>query len=211
MKLYQVESVLKGNLQINGRGTNPYWKKARKLEDFCSPWKRMDQLITAFYSLWDSEHLFFLFKVKDDQLDIDKKRHGLDSINHSDRVELFFRTDARLDPYYCLEIDATSRIMDFKAYPNKLFDFDWNWPEDALEVKSSINKQGFIVEGKIALSSLRDLNLIHNNRMEVGVFRAKYTLIEKSEAEPTWISWINPETSTPSFHTASSFGIFELR
>ena len=100
--------------------------------------------------------------------------------------------------------------MDFVAYPNKKFDFDWNWPQNNIEVKSSINDDSFTVEGSISISSLKMLNLIKDNKIETGIFRAKYNETEKSIFEPVWISWVDPDTEEPNFHIASSFGILNL-
>jgi hypothetical protein len=42
--------------------------------------------------------------------------------------------------------------------------------------------------------------------IEAGVFRAKYNTKNNIQFEPTWITWVNPKTETPNFHTPSSFG-----
>ena len=123
---------------------------------------------------------------------------------------MFFRTNAELNPYYCLEIDPTPRIMDFKAYPNKKFNFEWNWPKNDILVKSHIDKDYFIVEGKLNIASLKAFNLIENNKIETGIFRAKFKQQKELNFEPTWISWVNPNTETPNFHTPTSFGVLHL-
>jgi len=60
------------------------------------------------------------------------------------------------------------------------------------------------------LASLKALNLIQDNSIETGVFRAKFSKDEKQNYQPTWISWVNPNTPEPNFHIASSFGKFIL-
>ncbi|MBP8886587.1 MAG: endoxylanase, partial [Flavobacterium sp.] len=155
--------------------------------------------------------LFFNFTVFDTEIHIEKKDDSVESIGNSDRVELFFRPDDSLNPYYCLEIDTCSRIMDFIAYPNSNFDFNWDWPQNNLKVKSSINADSFIVEGSISIKSLKRFNLINNNIIETGVFRAKYKKTQNKTFEPTWITWVNPNTETPNFHISSSFGRFILQ
>ena len=111
-----------------------------------------------------------------------------------------------MNPYYCLEIDTAARVMDFIALPEKNFDFKWNWPKNDLVVQSSRTENSFTVEGKISIESLKQFNLIKGSTIETGIFRAKY--VEKGDLnfEPTWISWVNPNTETPNFHTPSSFG-----
>jgi hypothetical protein len=145
----------------------------------------------------------------DDTVHINKTDNSISSIDVSDRVELFFRSNAELNPYYCLEIDPTPRVMDFKAHNYRDFDFNWNWPKEDLIVKSSFNANGFCVEGKISISSLNKLNLLNDNKIETGIYRAKYQKIKENYV-PTWITWVNPKTETPDFHVSSSFGILKL-
>lgn len=210
MKNYNVNRIEKNILQINGLGDNPFWSKAEILTDFISPWNDLKPEKIEFRALWDTEHIFFCYTVYDTNVHIDRQDDSVDSIGESDRVEIFFRTDAALDPYYCLEIDPTPRIMDFKASPKKKFDFDWNWPKNDLIVKSNIKEDRFIVEIAISIQSLKNFDLIKDNSIEAGIYRAKYTKQENNLFEPTWISWVNPNTQSPNFHTPDSFGILTL-
>jgi hypothetical protein len=206
MKQYKVGRIEKNQLQISGKGEDCLWEKAQVLNDFCSPWDAEKPAEIQFRALWDGAHLFFCFTVFDPEIHIDKTDDSVISIGNSDRVELFFRPDASLNPYYCMEIDTAARIMDFIALPNKNFDFDWKWPENDLVVQSSRDDKSFTVEGQISIESLRRFNLIKGNTIETGIFRAKYVEKDPSNFEPTWISWVNPNTETPNFHTPSSFG-----
>ena len=208
---YEVNLIEKNQLNISGKGDDTLWNNAAILDNFISPWNTGRESEIIFKALWDREKLFFNFTVFDTEIHIEKKNDSVESIGNSDRVELFFRPDDSLNPYYCLEIDTSSRIMDFIAYPNANFDFNWNWPQNDLAVKSSINADSFIVEGSISIESLKNFNLIKNNTIETGVFRAKYTKTQNESFEPTWISWVNPNTETPNFHIASSFGSFVLK
>ena len=54
------------------------------------------------------------------------------------------------------------------------------------------------------------LNLLKDYKIETGIFRAKYNEVEISIFEPVWISWVDPVTEEPNFHTASSFGVLNL-
>lgn len=210
MKNYNVNRIEKNILQINGLGNNPFWDKAEILTDFTSPWSDLKPEKIEFRSLWDTENIYFCYKVYDDNIHIDRQDDSIDSIGESDRVEIFFRTDENLNPYYCLEIDPTPRIMDFIASPKKKFDFDWNWPENNLLVKSSIKSDHFIVEFSVSIQSLKNFHLIKDNVIEAGIYRAKYIKQENKLFEPTWITWVNPNTETPNFHIASSFGTLTL-
>lgn len=209
--VYNVNLIDEGQLQITGKGESAFWKKSDVLTHFISPWDSEEPSKIEFRALWDKKNFFFCFTVFDDQIHIETKDNSIDSINNSDRVELFFRPDDSLNPYYCLEIDTEARIMDFIAYPDKKFDFNWNWPQNDITVKSSKKATSFTVEGAISIASLNQFDLIKEDKIEAGIFRAKYNLKDNLHFEPTWISWVNPNTETPNFHIASSFGVLHLR
>ncbi|TXD65855.1 endoxylanase [Polaribacter glomeratus] len=196
---------------IFGDGNHPIWKEANSLTNFSSPWN--DQLVKKieFKAIHNSEKIYFQFKVDDNQTFTYPSEDKNDSINNSDRVELFFRSDDSLNPYYCLEIDTSGRIMDFKAKPNKEFDFNWNWPSQEIEVKSTVHKNYFIVEIAISIQSLKDLKLLKNGLIETGIYRAKYNQQKDNSFLPTWITWVNPKTETPNFHISNSFGVLKLK
>ncbi|KVV15666.1 sugar-binding protein [Flavobacterium sp. TAB 87] len=211
IKKYSVNKIELGSLEITGQGNQESWKNAMVLNDFISPWS--DDLFDKieFRALWDTENLFFCFKVYDGTIHIDSKDDSIDSIGNSDRVELFFRKNAELSPYYCLEMDTKPRVMDFKAMPNWKFDFDWNWPSDGIKLRSSKNSDYFIVEGSLGIDVLKKLELLQaDNTIETGIYRAKYKADKNSNYQPTWISWVNPQTQTPNFHISSSFGLLQL-
>lgn len=210
MKNYNVNCIEKDTLILTGKGDDSLWQKAELLTDFVSPWDIKKPKKIEFKAMWDTENLFFCFTVYDNVIHIDKTDNSFESIGNSDRVELFFRINASLNPYYCLEIDPTPRIMDFKAYPNKNFNFEWNWPINDINVKSQINSNNFTVEIAITIKSLKNLNIIKENKIEIGIFRAKYNKLENSIFEPTWISWVNPNTKNPNFHIPASFGVLNL-
>ncbi|MFD1614107.1 carbohydrate-binding family 9-like protein [Gelatiniphilus marinus] len=210
MKTYNVNQITKNSLSITGKGNAKAWVKAEVLTDFVSPWddKKIDKI--EFRALYTTEHLFFNFKVFDAEIYVDSTDDTHNSINNSDRVELFFRADKSLNPYYCLEIDPTPRIMDFIAKPNKNFDFNWNWPAEAINVKSFKHDNSFTVEGSISLASLKQFNLLKDGTIETGIYRAKYHKQTHGSYEPTWITWVNPQTEEPNFHTPSSFGVLKF-
>lgn len=210
MREYQVVLINKNQKKDAGILDAFFWGKANCLTDFSSPWKNDPISKIEFRALYDFENFYFNFKVFDTDIYIDQKDDSVDSIGNSDRVELFFRANDSLNPYYCLEMDTAARIMDFEATPNKDFDFNWKWPKEHLEVKSSREENSFTVEGRISIASLKELNLIRNNTIETGVYRAKFSKDENQNYEPTWISWVNPNTPEPNFHIASSFGKFIL-
>ncbi len=210
MKEYHVMFTDKTEKEFNQISDAYFFEKANCMSDFCSPWDNNPFSKIEFRALWNTDHLFFNFTVFDTDIYIDLKDDSVDSIGNSDRVELFFRVNDTLNPYYCLEMDTNARLMDFKARPNWNFDFDWKWPKSDFDLKATRNKNGFIVEGRISMQSLKELNLLQDNILEVGVYRAKFSKDENQNYSPTWISWVNPNTETPNFHTATSFGKFKL-
>jgi hypothetical protein len=210
MKNYTVNLIKKNALILKGTGDDSLWNTAEVLDDFISPWDNKAFDKTEFKALWDMENIFFCFTIYDNNIHIDNHDNSFVSIGNSDRVELFFRKNALLNPYYCLEIDPKKRVMDFIAYPDKKFDFEWNWPKNDIKIESHISNNKFTIEIAISIASLSSLDLIKDHKIEVGIFRAKYIEKENSVFEPIWISWVNPNTEQPNFHTPSSFGTLQL-
>ncbi len=129
----------------------------------------------------------------------------------SDRVEIFFRSDDRLDPYYCLEMDPLGRVLDYRASFYRKFEYEWQWPgRNQLQIKSNYAHSGYIVEGSITMASLKELNLLNNNELQAGLFRGECLKVRDPESSFSWISWIKPESVRPDFHIPSSFGVIKL-
>ncbi|WP_294962398.1 carbohydrate-binding family 9-like protein [uncultured Flavobacterium sp.] len=210
MKEYHVQIIDKNQKNEADILDSFFWEKANCLTDFVSPWSSDSVLKIEFRALWDQENFYFSFRVFDTDVYIDQKDDSVESICNSDRVELFFRSNDKLNPYYCLEIDPSTRLLDFYARPNKIFDYNWKWPENQIQLKSATDEISFTVAGIISIASLENLDLIHDNAIEAGVYRAKFFKDENGNYEPTWITWVNPNTPEPNFHIASSFGKFVL-
>ena len=212
--VYRVNQIEKNLVKLTGKVDAAHWAQANALTHFVSPWDEQPIKPITFKALYDKDYFYFSFNVEDDLVFIELKDDSKPSIAESDRVELFIRADAQMSPYYCLEIDTQPRIMDFKAMPNRNFDLSWNWPEGEIDVKSSVLKDHFKVEGKISLKSLKALNLLKQDArgtfMEIGVYRAKYNQDEMGNNQATWITWVDPKTPKPEFHIADSFGIFRF-
>ncbi|MBA6152865.1 carbohydrate-binding family 9-like protein [Gelidibacter maritimus] len=211
MKTYKVNVIDSNIMEINGKANHPLWENAVVLKDFSSPWISEDFEDIEFRALYDGTHLFVAFKVNDSSLHMVSTDNSKKSVDNSDRVELFLRSDKHLNPYYCLEIDPLARVQDFMARPNKVFDYQWDWPKQDLNIKSNITSKSFTVELAISIDSLKRFNLIQKDgHIEAGIYRAKYNQKQDGQFEPTWITWIDPQTETPNFHTASSFGKLKL-
>ncbi len=210
MEEYKVIYMAAQSLKIDGEDNDYIWDKAVSLTDFCSPWEDSAFDKIEFKALWTKENLLCRFRVEDQEVHLDSTEIGNKSINKSDRVELFFRIDDSLSPYYCLEIDPSARLMDFRARPLRQFDFDWNWPAKNIEVRSVIQPDCFIVEIVLNIDFLKELGILKNGQLETGIFRAKYEQQEGGSYKPIWITWVDPKTKTPDFHSAFSFGRLRL-
>ncbi len=211
MKTYKVSKIDLSHMVINGKADHPLWEKADVLNDFSSPWHVEDVEDIEFRAIHDGEHLFVSYKVTDSSLHIDSTDDSKKSVDNSDRVELFLRSNKLLDPYYCLEIDPLARVQDFIARPNRQFDYTWNWPKEDITINSDITATYFTVEVAISISSLKKFELLQKDgTIEAGIYRAKYNQQSNGQFEPTWITWIDPKTESPNFHIASSFGKLKL-
>lgn len=166
----------------------------------------------TFRALWDDQKFYFRFDVvAKDVLILVKTNHKMEVVD-SDRVEIFFLTDSRLNPYYCLEMDPLGRVLDYKTQYYRNFEYTWQWPGDKqLDVNASLTKAGYFVEGFITLDSLRQLDVLRNNELQAGLFRGECVKLSDLEADFNWISWIRPDSPEPDFHIPSSFGTILLK
>lgn len=211
MKTYNVKRIAPNQMKIEGKQMNPIWEKANVTTDFSFPWEDEVAPKTSFRALCDDQFFYFRFDVEDDNiLTYIKEDHKMEVVD-SDRVEIFFRQDEKMNPYYCLEMDARGRVLDYQTRYYRDFDYEWQWPGSGnLNVMASEGDKAYVVEGAISLSSLRGLGLLNNNVLEAGLYRGYCMKLPNPHAELRWISWVNPEVKTPDFHIPSSFGIFRL-
>ena len=115
-------------------------------------------------------------------------------VNKEDRVELFFSPTQDLSrPYYCAEIDAEGRVMDYKAVFFRKFDFDWNF--STLETFARKIPGGYRMGGSIGLEELRALGLDLENGFWMGVFQG-----DSDGREMVWYSLVPTGDEVPDFH-----------
>ena len=183
------------------------WTQVEILTEFISPW-RDAPANTNFKAVWDEDYLYFRFHVVEPNIMVYRDQDHEMEVVRSERVEIFFRKDEALNPYYCLEMDASGRVFDYEAKHYRQFNTAWTWPVGGLEVKANSTTNGYLVTGKIGIQSLNQLGLIKDQTLEVGLFRGRRTSMEESasDADFHWVSWVDPETEQPDFHVASSFG-----
>lgn len=181
------------------------WQEAEILDDFQYPWQAEVPPPTIFRALHTDSHLHFFFEVEDPQLFADTTTAGKMAALETDRVEIFFRKDQDMRPYYCLEMDYLGRVLDYKADYYRQMNFDWDWPA-GFSFRSSLTEKGYQVEGYIDKSILEKFGVLKDAQLEAGLFRAQFV----SPNDILWISWINSGTEKPDFHVPAAFGVLKL-
>ncbi len=208
MKEYKVNRIQQESLKAGYTLSNSFWEEAVLNTDFCYPWVGGLNSKTSFRALHDNENLYFRFDVIGSPILVYVNNNNKMEVGGSDRVEIFFRKNEKLKPYYGVEMDANGRVMDYKANFYRELDFNWKWPKNGLHVKSEINDKGYILTGTISFDSLKQLEVLNNNIIEAGLFRGHCLKLpdDNNDADLKWISWVIPDSEGPDFHIPSSFG-----
>ena len=209
-KTFKVKKIQK-ELAITGRGDDPLWKKANELSAFVYPWENEKAPFTSFRALHSNDWLYCVFTAVDENVNIYVDKKDKTDVLKSDRVEIFFKQEDNLLPYYCLEMDPLGRVYDNEAEFRRKFNPNWTWPAGQLVIKTSSNKEGYIVEIAISKSSLINLGLLRDKTVRAGLYRAECVKLEGNKATMKWISWIRPDSIVPDFHVPSSFGVLTLQ
>lgn len=202
----------KGQLKVDGYGSDPVWSEARELTDFTYHWRNEIAPKTSFKALRDDQNLYFLYQVEDEEIilkkdsTVDEEHEAVDS----DRIEIFFRSLDPSKPYYTLEMDALGRTLDAEGEFSIKNDHDWDWPKEEIIVRASMNDMGYVVEGSISLSSIKTLVGMEGNQLHAGLYRGEYVQLDGEKPSVKWISWVKPDSDTPNFHIPSSFGILKI-
>lgn len=211
-KSYSVTQIPQDRIQLDGRLDEPEWKQASVEIGFSLPWESADVPRTVFRALLDQEWFYFAFEAHDNTPVVEESLSNKLTVAKEDRVELFFAPDDSLSKYYCLEIDPVGRILDYAASFHRNFDYSWKWPT-GVPVATTRTETGYVVEGRIQLATLESLgisSLRKGQAMKVGAFRADFRRRADGKVEEHWISWIDPETAEPDFHTHTAFGVFKI-
>lgn len=166
----------------------------------------------SFKALHGERWIYFLFDVNDPRIHVEVDTNNKLEVIDSSRVEIFFRKDERLSPYYCLELDATGRVLDYCGHYHRRFDFDWTWPSDSMVVKARNYTGGYTVEAAVSKDSLKALGLLSakSPHLQAGLFRAECTHTVAPRDHMRWISWVRPDSASPDFHIPSAFGVLDL-
>jgi hypothetical protein len=208
-KTYSVKKISE-EINTSGKGDHVLWKSANVLSDFNYPWEKEKPLPTRFKALHNDAWVYCLFEVVDDNINIFQDKNHKDEVAASSRVEIFFKKDDKLLPYYCMELDPIGRVLDYEGTYHRNFNGKWSWPAGNLIVKTARTKDGYSVEVAVSKASLSKLGLLQGNTLQAGLYRADCFKTKDGSHDFKWISWVKPDSKTPDFHIPSSFGILRL-
>ena len=178
----------------------------------------------------DETHIYFTFRVRDDDIvAMERLRDEEDGV-FEDRIEMYFGRDEQMKDYYCLEVDSRGRVFDYRASYPRRFDSKWNCA--GLEARSAALPQGYEVEGRIPIETFSALGfpvLRPGVRIRCGLYRAEFshdrsgrpveqqanihTMGRQPVGPPPiedWLSWVDPKTKEQDFHVPSSMGWLEI-
>jgi hypothetical protein len=186
------------------------WEQINALDDFSYPWQNETSPKTLFKGYYDNNTFHFQFTAFCRAPKVYVDTNNKLEVRYSERVEIFFRTNEAMKPYYCLELDPFGRILDYKANMYRDFNRNWTWP-DPLHIKVKISDDKFILEAKISLKRLKSLGLLKSNEIQIGLYRGHCVALDKKDKSIKWISWVQPNSLTPDFHIPSSFGLLILQ
>jgi hypothetical protein len=206
-KEYRAAPVKGTKIKVDGILDEEAWMKAVPETGFIFPWEDRAVPETEFRACHDKENFYFAFEIRDDELVCHDNVNSEEDLISEDRAEMYFTRDDELGQYYCFEIDAKGRILDYSASYYRKFDFSWDWP--GLVAAAKITQQGYTVEGMIPISSFKSLHLLDEsggNVFKTGIFRAEFNRKPDGSIEEHWLSWIDPRVSEPDYHVPTSFG-----
>jgi len=149
-------------------------------ESLQAPWHgKTDR--TRFSCHSSEDRFFFSFEVEDSTFVLagytgqscqEDSFGGVDErvVDGEDRVEVFFSPDKSLkNGYYCAEIDAAGRIMDYRAVYFRNFDFAWNFK--TMKAEGMVTPWGYRVCGSVSREELESLGIALEKGFWFGAFR----------------------------------------
>jgi len=190
------------HLSFTARPEDAVW-----LTDFSFPWLDRKAPETRFRAWHDGVLFRFEFLVEDHDIVLKESGNDDENVLGSDRVEIFISPTADLsEPYYGFEMDPRGLIYDYRGVFHR--QFDPSWTSGQIKTRTEITPTGYRLEGSIPLTHLRELGCLKENRMIAGVYRGEFSHRADGSIQQDWISWVDPGTTPPDFHVASSFGFF---
>src|SRR5882762_4187411 len=196
IKTYTVKRI-QDELRITGKGDNTLWVDAIELSDFIYPWENEKPPRTSFKALHNKDWLYCLFHAEDGNINLFVDKNVKSEVGSSDRVEVFFKIDDNLSPYYGLEMDPLGRVMDYKAAYYRNFDSNWSWPAGELVIKTDLRSDGYTVEAAFSKKSLTSFPL-PKGKLLLACFACGNCIGGKGKAASLkGISWMKSDTKAP--------------
>lgn len=190
--------------------TASFWEDKILIHQLYDPWRQVHPKKTSFAAIHDDQAVYFYFEVTVDGYHAQQIADHRQEVAQSDRVELFFKRDDRMQPYYCLEVDYLGRCFDYRADFHRQMDYDFHWPK-GWNASVRYFPQRYQVLLKIEKTLLSQWNLLQEKKLQVGVFQATYFQApDQNEMHTYWYSWVDPGTPQPDFHVPSAFGVLQL-
>jgi hypothetical protein len=208
-KTYDLRTVGKADVALDGVPAEDAWQAAPAEGDFSFPWEAKPAPPTVFRAFRDAATLYFSFVVNDPDVVAAERFDDESVVDGEDRVEIFLACDAALKRYYCIEIDPRGRVHDYAASFYRRFNSSWNCP--GLRVAASITPSGYAVEAAVPLHTLGSLGVLSggpDSVIRAGIFRAEFQHGPGDKPQEHWISWVNPRTAKPDFHVPTAMGLF---
>jgi len=163
-------------------------------EHLSAPWHSKSDH-TGFCCHSTADRFFFSFEVEDSTLVLSDVSESEMVVNGEDRVELFFSPDHNLkNGYFCAEIDAAGRIMDYRAKYYRKFDYDWNF--NTMKAEGMVTPWGYRVAGSVSRDELESLGINLVKGFWMGVFRGD----RLSTGDFEWYSLVPLIAEKPDFH-----------
>lgn len=204
---YTVKTIENERIVVDGKRIESAWSQADSITTFINPWDSSVSPSTSFLILRDGINLYFYFHVNDEDIVLKTEFSGERDVEKEDRVEIFLSADKDMNDYYCFEIDPLGRVLDYKAYFYRQFNFDWDIPFNFV-VATQVHPDGYSVEGSIPLEFIQTIT--SNKKIYFGVYRAEFSKQGDSVIE-NWLTWIDPKVKFPDFHVPASLGRMILK
>jgi len=207
LPVYEVKYFNEKDIILDGIPGDDVWEKSIALKDFIFPWDEKTPPLTLFRALYDSNNLYIFYKAEDQNLVIKDSLNIEQDIEFEDRVEVYFAKDNTMKEYFCLEIDPSGRLLDYKAAYYRKFDNQWN--VKGIRITSRIDSGSYQMEVAIPLTSIAEMGIDISKDFYAGLYRAEFEN-SASGIKENWLSWIDPKISKPDFHIPETLGIFRF-
>lgn len=175
------------------------WKGEEILQGFYAPWsKKTDD--TKFACFISPQYFYFRFWVSDTSLCLNDNYKTKKDVAPEDRAEIFFAPDKDLArPYYCAEIDALGRNMDYSVqYANKSFHYEWAF--NSMQIHHEKDANGYKITGRVLCAELKKLG-INLRHFYLGVHRADFS----TDGKVIWYTLLQTNLPRANFHQPATF------